>query len=135
MTGTTRTDTRGWTVSRSRTLRLITALAFAGVVTGVARSDAASVSISWNAPTTNADGTPLTDLANYRIYMGTATPACPSASFHTVSSGTPTPPSAQTVGSLITGLSAGTTYVVRITAVDAAGNEGPPTPEVEARPR
>ena len=27
--------------------------------------------VSWTAPTTNADGTPLTDLAAYRIYEGT----------------------------------------------------------------
>jgi hypothetical protein len=29
--------------------------------------------LSWNAPTTNEDGTPLTDLAGYKIYYGTAT--------------------------------------------------------------
>lgn len=29
------------------------------------------VTLSWEAPTTNADGTPLTDLAGYRIYYGT----------------------------------------------------------------
>jgi len=128
MTGTARTDTRRLTVSRSRSLSLITALAFASVVAGAAHSDAASVSISWNAPTTNADGTPLTDLGDYRIYMGTATPSCPGTSFHTVSSPTPTPPAAQTVSSVVTGLSAGTTYVVKITAVDTTGNESTCSP-------
>ncbi|MBX3703187.1 MAG: hypothetical protein KF822_05385 [Steroidobacteraceae bacterium] len=29
-----------------------------------------SVTLSWNPPTTNADGTPLTNLAGYRIYYG-----------------------------------------------------------------
>jgi hypothetical protein len=29
-----------------------------------------SVTLSWNPPTTNADGTPITDLAGYRIYYG-----------------------------------------------------------------
>ena len=29
--------------------------------------------ISWTAPTLNTDGTPLTDLAGYKIYYGTAT--------------------------------------------------------------
>ena len=29
-----------------------------------------SVTVSWSPPTTNADGTPLTDLAGYRIYYG-----------------------------------------------------------------
>jgi hypothetical protein len=30
-----------------------------------------TATLSWQAPTTNADGTPLTDLAGYRIYYGT----------------------------------------------------------------
>jgi len=29
-----------------------------------------SVTLSWNPPTTNADGSPMTDLAGYRIYYG-----------------------------------------------------------------
>jgi len=29
------------------------------------------VELSWNAPTTNTDGTPLTDLAGYKIHYGT----------------------------------------------------------------
>jgi hypothetical protein len=28
--------------------------------------------ISWTPPTTNADGTPLTDLAGYKVYCGTS---------------------------------------------------------------
>ena len=31
---------------------------------------AASVSLTWTAPTTNEDGSPLTDLAGYRLYWG-----------------------------------------------------------------
>jgi len=31
---------------------------------------AASVTLSWTAPTTNEDGTPLTDLAGYKLYYG-----------------------------------------------------------------
>ena len=31
-----------------------------------------SVSLSWRAPTSNVDGSPLTDLAGYRVYYGTA---------------------------------------------------------------
>lgn len=30
----------------------------------------ASVTLSWTAPTTNADGTPLTDLGGYMLYYG-----------------------------------------------------------------
>jgi len=32
----------------------------------------ATCELSWNAPTTNADGTPLTDLAGYHVYLGTS---------------------------------------------------------------
>jgi len=32
---------------------------------------ATEVTLTWSAPTTNADGTPLTDLAGYKIYYGT----------------------------------------------------------------
>jgi hypothetical protein len=31
-----------------------------------------SATLSWNAPTTNTDGTPLTDLVGYKVYMGTS---------------------------------------------------------------
>lgn len=32
-----------------------------------------SVTLTWDAPTTNIDGSPLTDLAGYKIYYGTST--------------------------------------------------------------
>ena len=85
--------------------------------------EAASVSLTWNAPTTNADGTPLTDLAGYRIYLGTASPTCPGGSFHTVASPTTRPASGQTVSASVAALGVGTTYLVRVTAVDINGNE------------
>lgn len=37
----------------------------APVVTG-------SISLTWSAPTTNSDGSPVSDLAGYRVYYGTA---------------------------------------------------------------
>jgi hypothetical protein len=39
---------------------LIAALTLAAVVAGAARVDAASLSLSWNAPTTNIDGNVFT---------------------------------------------------------------------------
>jgi hypothetical protein len=33
---------------------------------------AAGVALSWDPPTTNTDGTPLTDIAGYKVYYGTA---------------------------------------------------------------
>lgn len=98
-------------------------LVLAGIMAAAAHVDAASVSLTWNAPTTNADGSALTDLASYRIYLGTSTPACPSGSFLTVGSPTNSPPAGQVVSTRVTALSAGTTYFVRITAVDSGGAE------------
>jgi hypothetical protein len=40
---------------------------------GGERSTSYSTTLTWDPPTTNADGTPLTDLAGYRIYYGTLT--------------------------------------------------------------
>jgi hypothetical protein len=34
----------------------------------------AQVLLSWDAPSTNGDGTPLTDLARYRVYIGQTSP-------------------------------------------------------------
>ena len=95
-----------------------------GIVLGeLARADAASVSISWTAPTTNADGTALRDLGGYRLYLGTSTPACPSGSFHSLSSPTTAPAAGQQINNRLTGLVANTTYFARVTAVDQSGNE------------
>jgi hypothetical protein len=38
----------------------------------ISPSTSNSVTLSWIAPTTNEDGTPLTDLAGYKIYYGTS---------------------------------------------------------------
>jgi hypothetical protein len=128
MTKIVTADTRTLTVSKSCSRLLIAALALVGTIT--ANAHAGSLPLQWNAPTTNADGTALADLANYRIYMGTTLPTCPSASFHLVSSSTPTPAPGEVVASRIVGLSAGTTYFVRVTAVDASGNESACSPSV-----
>ncbi len=37
-----------------------------------ATGSTSSASLSWSAPTQNEDGSPLTDLAGYRIYYGTS---------------------------------------------------------------
>ena len=98
-------------------------LILVGGLAGAARVDAASLTLEWAAPTTNADGTRLTDLGSYRIYLGTSSPACPSASFFTVASPTSSPASGQTLSRVVSSLSAGTTYFARVTAVDTSGNE------------
>jgi hypothetical protein len=111
------------TVPRWRLKFLLVGLILAGSIVATARVEAASVTVNWLAPTTNADGTQVTDLAGFRIYLATSTPPCPSASFVTVPSPTTTPAPEQAVSRIITGLTAGTTYFASVTAVDTAGNE------------
>ena len=57
--------------------RVLVSLAFVAVVAtivqgGVAHAEAGSIAVSWNAPTTNTNGTPLTNLAGFKVYWGTA---------------------------------------------------------------
>ena len=73
----------------------------AAVVAFGTTAEAASVNVSWTAPTKNADGSALNDLAGYRLYMGTSTPSCPSGSYHSVN--------APATNTRITGLNASTT--------------------------
>jgi PKD repeat protein len=73
---------------------------------------AASVTLSWNPPTTNIDGTPLTDLAGFKIYYGTE-----SGKYSVnIDAGSA---SSYTVNNLFSGL----TYYFAVTAYDAAGTE------------
>jgi hypothetical protein len=74
--------------------------------------------LRWSPPTTNTDGTPLTDLAGYRVYyrrIGAAEPppinvqGAAATSYH--------------IGGLITGF-----YSFGVTALSAAGVESQPTP-------
>src|SRR5919204_3969998 len=86
---------------------------------------AGTLDASWIAPTTNRDGTPLTDLASYRLYYGTSNPPCPGSSFVQVSAAAASPTANQSVVSKLTGLRTGTLYYVAVTAVDSSGNESP----------
>src|SRR5262245_6500168 len=78
---------------------------------------------SWTAPTTNTDGSPLTDLGSYRVYLATSGAPCPTSSSFAVASPTPSPGPNQTVSSRLTGLRAGTPYSVAVSAVDLGGGE------------
>ncbi|RJQ55301.1 MAG: hypothetical protein C4526_03900 [Nitrospiraceae bacterium] len=44
-----------------------------GENSGSIPNSGSTISLSWDAPATNSDGTPLTDLAGYKIYIGTST--------------------------------------------------------------
>jgi hypothetical protein len=109
--------------TRHHARRLLASLAVVIVVCASVRVDAASVSFSWNAPTTNEDGTPLVDLAGYRIYLGTSPPPCPSASYFSVGSPTAAPSLGQVLSSSVASLVAGAMYFVAVTAVDLGGLE------------
>jgi len=67
------------------------------------------VTLSWSAPTTNTDGTPLTDLAGYNVYYG------PSSGNYTNSYN-----AGMSTSYTINNLPAGTYYFV-VTAYNAAG--------------
>lgn len=70
------------------------------------------LALNWQAPTENVDGTPLTDLAGYRIYYGQLSRS------YTGDSAVDDPSASSTTISLPSG-----TYYVAMTALDAEGNE------------
>ena len=74
----------------------------------------ASVTLSWTIPSTNEDGTPLTDLAGFRIYYGGRT------GNHTDTTNIDNPGVSALV---IDNLSFDSTYFFVITAFDESGNE------------
>src|SRR5262245_23873194 len=73
---------------------------------------AGQIQLSWERPTSKADGTPLTDVAGYKLYYGLT-----SRTYDFI----------KTVGNqtkyAISGLEQGRTYYVTVTAYDASGNE------------
>lgn len=77
-----------------------------------------SATLSWDAPTTNSDGSPLTDLTGYKVYYGTS-----SGSY------TESVDIGNTTGSVVDGLSAGT-WCFAVTAYDTSGNESDYSNEV-----
>jgi hypothetical protein len=103
-----------------------------GLLALPAAADAGLLELEWTAPTTNADGSPLIDLAGYRVYTGSSTPACPATSFQTLAAPDSSPASGETVAATLTHLTAGTTYWVRVSAVDTSGNESDCTTAVSA---
>jgi len=61
-------------VRARRVLVLVSAL---WLIMAAAVAQAGFLDLEWDAPTTNADGSPLDDLRGYRLYAGTPTPTCP----------------------------------------------------------
>src|SRR3972149_603400 len=92
---------------------LIAVAIFFFIVSGMTNSaNAGEAILTWDPPTTNTDGTPLTDLAGYKIHYGTT-----SGNYTTVID----------VGNVttytVTNLTNNVTYYFATTAYDSSGNE------------
>src|SRR5213593_1305500 len=107
----------------SKSWLLAVGLALGGALLVEAPGEAGVLDASWTAPTTNTDGSALTNLALYRVYYSESDSPCPSSTFFEVASSTSTPPPDQTVDFQLTGLTTGSIYSVWVTAVDMDGNE------------
>lgn len=77
---------------------------------------------SWVPPTTNTDGSPLTDLASYRIYVSTVDAPCPTGRFVTIdaTTGVSRAPD-QRVAIRLAPLTVGQIYYVAVAAVNSDG--------------
>ncbi len=113
-----RQNTKGCRSRRVRWFRAI-GLTVSGILLVAASSHAGVLNASWTAPTTNTDGSALTNLALYRVYYSTSGSPCPGSSFVQVATSLPD----QTVSFQLTGLTTGSTYSISVTAVDADGKE------------
>ena len=91
-----------------------------------------SVTLSWDAPTTNTDGTPLSDLSGYIIYYGTFSGDYTSSEDIGLSGCVaPAPSVPHTCTYTVTGLTPGVTYYFAATAYDVFYNESDYSNEVE----
>lgn len=109
-------------VTDGGTVVALPAFSITVAASGGQQGGAGTVTLAWQAPAQNADGTPLTDLAGYNIYYGTQ-------SQKYTSSIKVSNPDLTTY--LVQSLPAGT-YYFAVTAYDSTGNEGPSSPEVSA---
>ena len=89
----------------------------------VLASASGSLTVTWNPPLTNTDGSTLTDLAGYKVYRGTQS----GQYSQVVEIGNPGVTS-YTLDQLPTGV----THFVVITSMDESGNESAPSEEVVA---
>lgn len=80
--------------------------------------------LRWIAPTTNANNTPLTDLALYHVYVGTSAGVFPATPFATISAAAPAPTAGTNVAwdCRTAALPDGQKWAT-VRAVDLAGNE------------
>jgi hypothetical protein len=84
--------------------------------------------VSWTMPTTNADGSSLSDLALFNVYYGSRDAPCPGPSFISVPAPISAPGPNQTATTTLTGLATGMTYFAAVTAVNSDGTESACSP-------
>jgi hypothetical protein len=75
-------------------------------------SSGGTISLAWDAPATNEDGSPLTVLSGYKVYYGTASGVYD----HSVDVGNVTTYT-------LTGLTKGQTYYIAVTAIDTSDTQ------------
>ena len=122
-------------MSRRRRLRCgfiisprTSALILAGCASGV-------LDVSFVAPRTNTDGSPLKDVASYRVYYDTT--GAPCRGERAIVAAAPNVPLSpdRPLGVRLTGLTVGRLYYVAVTAVNSQGIESSCTNTVSARAR
>lgn len=90
---------------------------------GVDEDATFSITLAWDAPQVNDDGSALTDLEGYRLYYSRSSPL-------DLATASRVEIDTRTVHTL-SGLSAGTYHFV-VSAFDLNGNDSAPTPEISA---
>ena len=100
-----------------------TAVAGATGTTGSVLASTSSVTVNWQQPTTNTDGSPLTGLASYKVYFGTASQQYTNS----ITIASPTE-----LSSIVGSLEVGRTYYFAVTAITSAGVESAYSPEISA---
>jgi hypothetical protein len=95
-----------------------------------------SLIASWIPPTTNVDGSPVTDLTSYRIYVSIEGSPCPDGRFVTIDAATGVSRAPdQRVAMTLSNLTVGQVYYVAVTAVNSLGGSGPCSNTESARAR
>jgi hypothetical protein len=107
-------------LSRRRCRDIITPVTTALILAGCAASGV--LGVSWVAPTTNVDGSPLTVVVSYRVHYSTTDAPCTRGkSIRVAPSQAPAP--GQRIVFRLTGLTIGELYYVGVAAVNSHGIE------------
>ena len=99
---------------------ILTSVTTALILAGCAASGV--LDVSWVAPTTNVDGSPLTNVASYTVYYSTADAPCATGkSIRVATKQAPAP--GQRIVFRLSGLTIGQLYYVAVVAVTSGGLE------------